>query len=77
MKYALVALALAAAVQAQTRDDIPECALPCLDDAIASESNCATTDYTCVCANFSAIRGAAAGCIIEECGSDVALSMFS
>lgn len=76
MKYAFVALALAAAVQAQTREDIPSCALPCLDDAVASESSCKTTDIPCICENFTKIRGAATSCILEKCGADVALSTF-
>jgi len=74
MKYSLVALALAAAVHAQTRADIPKCALPCLDDSITANSDCKTTDYTCVCKNFDAIRGAATSCVIDKCGADVALN---
>jgi hypothetical protein len=75
MKYALVAAALAVAVHAQTIEDVPECAIPCLDDAIASETDCATDDYACVCQNFEAIQGVATSCVIEECGPEVALSM--
>ena len=74
MKYAFAALALAAVARAQTREDIPECALPCLDDAIKANSDCAVTDIPCVCKNFNAIRGDASGCIIEKCTLDVALS---
>lgn len=76
MKYALVAVALAAAVHAQTIDDVPECAIPCLDDAIESETDCATDDYPCVCANFEAIQGVATSCVISECGAETALSRF-
>lgn len=74
MKYALVALALAASVRAQTRDDIPECAIPCIDDAITSETSCDTTDFSCACANIEKIQGAATGCVLSDCGADVALS---
>lgn len=77
MKYAFVAIALAAAVHAQTIDDVPECAIPCLDDAIASETDCATDDYPCVCENFEAIQGVATSCVISECGAETALSMLS
>lgn len=73
MKYALVALALAAAARAQTRDDIPECAIPCIDDAITSETDCETTDFACACANIESIQGAATGCVLSECGAEVAL----
>ncbi|HBD5846860.1 TPA: CFEM domain-containing protein, partial [Escherichia coli] len=74
MKYAFVAIALAAAVHAQTIDDVPECAIPCLDDAIASETDCATDDYPCVCENFDAIQGVATSCVISECGAETALN---
>lgn len=76
MKFSLAVLAFVAAVQAQTRDDIPKCAIPCLDDAVESETSCKTTDYVCVCKNFGAIRGKATTCVIDKCGSDVAISMF-
>lgn len=74
MKYSLVAVALAAVVRAQTIDDVPTCAVPCLDEAITSETDCETTDYACVCENFSAIQGTATGCVITECGAETALS---
>ena len=74
MKYAVAAALLAAIVKAQTIDDVPSCAVPCLDDAIKSETDCDTTDYACVCANFDAIRGVATTCVIDECGPEVALN---
>ncbi|RSL73837.1 hypothetical protein CEP54_000189 [Fusarium duplospermum] len=74
MKFSLAVLALIASVQAQTRSDIPECALPCLDDAIESETDCKTTDYVCVCKNFDDVRGKATTCVIDKCGSDVAIN---
>jgi len=74
MKYALVTLALAAFAQAQTRNDIPVCARDCLDDAVKSTTSCATTDYACVCKSFDKLQGAATPCVIEKCGSDVAIN---
>ncbi|KAJ4309185.1 hypothetical protein N0V84_011651 [Fusarium piperis] len=74
MKFSLAVLALIASVQAQTRSDIPACALPCLDDAVESETDCRTTDYVCVCSNFDKVRGKATTCVISECGSDVAIN---
>ncbi|RSL41434.1 hypothetical protein CEP53_012759 [Fusarium sp. AF-6] len=74
MKFSLAVLALIASVQAQTRSDIPECALPCLDDAIESETDCKTTDYVCVCKNFDDVRSKATTCVIDKCGSDVAIN---
>merc|ERR1712000_674217 len=49
-------------------------AVPCLDDAIASETSCDTTDYACVCENFESVQGVATACVIEECGATVALN---
>jgi len=76
MKYAFVAVALAALARAQTLGDIPSCALPCIDDAISSESKCKTTDFACICKKdtFSAIQGASTSCVIEKCGADTALN---
>ncbi|KAJ3457718.1 hypothetical protein MRS44_014859 [Fusarium solani] len=74
MKFSLAVLALIASVQAQSRSDIPSCALPCLDDAIESETDCKTTDYTCVCKNFDDVRSKATSCVIEKCGADVAIN---
>ncbi|KAL7942793.1 hypothetical protein V8C42DRAFT_330406 [Trichoderma barbatum] len=74
MKYAFVALALAALAQAQTRADIPSCALPCLDDAVKANTKCETTDYACVCKNFDAVQAQATSCVITKCGTDVAIN---
>ncbi|KPM37834.1 hypothetical protein AK830_g8741 [Neonectria ditissima] len=74
MKYAFVALALAATARAQSRDDIPKCALDCLDKGIESETSCSTTDYTCVCKNFSKVQAVATSCVIDACGADVAVN---
>ena len=76
MKYSFVALALVAAVSAQTREDIPSCALPCLDDAVSSVSTCKTTDIPCICKVFDKVQTAATSCILDKCGADTALSMF-
>lgn len=77
MKYAFVALALAATARAQSRSDIPSCAIDCLDSAITSETSCSTTDYVCVCKNFDSLQGSATSCVVKACGADVAVSKFS
>lgn len=77
MKYSVAFVALAAAVSAQSLADVPKCAIPCLDKAIESETKCETTDLACVCKNFSDVRSAATSCVIDECGSDVAISEFT
>ncbi|KAG9252984.1 uncharacterized protein F5Z01DRAFT_170276 [Emericellopsis atlantica] len=74
MKYAVAAALLAAVVKAQTINDVPKCAIPCLDDAIASETSCDTTDYACVCQNFDAVQGVATSCVIDKCGATTALN---
>jgi hypothetical protein len=76
MKFTIAAIALAAIVRAQSLSDIPKCALPCIDDAIANETKCTTTDFACICKkdNFSAIQGAATSCVISECGAETALN---
>ena len=72
MKYSFAALALAAVASAQTLADIPACALPCLDSAVASKTSCAQTDIACICKNFTAIEAASTSCIITKCGAAVA-----
>lgn len=74
---AFVAVALAALAQAQTRADIPSCALPCLDAAVTANTKCSTTDYACICKDFDAVQTAATSCVISKCGADVALSMWT
>ncbi|PTB35655.1 hypothetical protein M441DRAFT_62699 [Trichoderma asperellum CBS 433.97] len=75
MKAATVlAVTFAALAQAQTRADIPSCALPCLDAAVTANTKCSTTDYACICKDFSAVQTSATSCVIEKCGADVALN---
>lgn len=74
MKYAFVAVALAAVASAQTLADIPSCALPCLDQSIADNTNCDKTDLACVCKNFDKVQGDATACVLKDCGSDVAIN---
>ncbi|KAF4495436.1 extracellular membrane, CFEM domain containing protein [Fusarium agapanthi] len=74
MKYSFAIAALATAVSAQSLSDVPKCAIPCLDDAITSKTDCKTTDLTCVCKSFDDVRSAATSCVITKCGSDVAIN---
>lgn len=75
MKYAYAAIFAAALARAQSLEDVPKCAIPCLDDAVKSETDCAVDDYACICPQFDAVQGAATGCVLDACGADVALSM--
>jgi hypothetical protein len=79
MKFTtLLAVAFATLAASQTINDVPKCAIPCLDDAIKSKTSCDVKDYKCVCKeeNFSKVQGAATACVVQKCGSDVALRMF-
>ncbi|KAI1746098.1 hypothetical protein F4680DRAFT_10486 [Xylaria scruposa] len=74
MKYTVAALALAAAVSAQSITDIPACALPCIDDARTKNTNCSADDYKCICDNIDKLQTAATSCVLTDCGADVALN---
>lgn len=74
MKYTSAVLALAAATAtAQDISIFPECAMPCIIDAVGTTS-CETTDFACVCDNMEDIKGAATPCVVSKCGIDTALS---
>ncbi|KAI0411599.1 hypothetical protein F5X98DRAFT_380612 [Xylaria grammica] len=73
MQFTLATIAtLIAAVSAQTWDDIPACAQPCIATAVATVTQCGATDYKCICSNRDALQTAATPCIIDACGVDVA-----
>ncbi|KAI0551160.1 hypothetical protein F4679DRAFT_182902 [Xylaria curta] len=74
MKYTVAALALAAAVSAQSLSDIPACALPCIDDARTKETTCGADDYKCICDNIDKLQTAATSCVLSSCGADTALN---
>ncbi|KAG6037124.1 hypothetical protein E4U41_005316 [Claviceps citrina] len=75
MKYTtLASLAIASLSLAQSLSDLPACATACLDDAVKHTTTCSASDLACICKNFSAIQGAAAGCVLGACGKDVALN---
>ena len=69
----IASLAMATLAMAQSLSDLPSCALPCLEDAVKGTS-CSVDDFACICKDFDAIQGKAAGCILSACGQDTALS---
>ena len=75
--YTVVAIALVVlGVHAQSRNDIPPCALPCIDDAVKKNTNCDATDFTCICPKLQSIQGPIGNCVLQECGpTGVTLSM--
>ncbi|KAI1767981.1 hypothetical protein GGR53DRAFT_480366 [Hypoxylon sp. FL1150] len=73
MKYTIAAVTvLLTVVSAQSPSDIPRCAVPCIDDARTSNTNCAADDYPCICSNKATLTTAATSCILQACGADVA-----
>ncbi|KAK1995976.1 hypothetical protein LX36DRAFT_134376 [Colletotrichum falcatum] len=75
MKYAFALAALAALAAAQASNPIPECAQPCLNDAVTKATNCKVGDYSCTCLseNKANIQSAATSCVIAACGVETAI----
>lgn len=76
MKYSTVALAAFVAVASAQADIsiIPECARPCIEEAISKSSKCEATDYKCICTNVDDVVTGATTCVLEECGNAVAVN---
>ncbi|PNP46135.1 hypothetical protein TGAMA5MH_02170 [Trichoderma gamsii] len=76
MKFTLALATFVAAVYGQTVDDIPPCAVPCIQSAITSATTCSADDFACACetANFDAIQAASINCVVAACGADVAIN---
>ena len=81
MKYAAVFAVAAAggALAAQgLAEYIPTCAVKCLEDGMKAASKCDTKDVMCFCVpdNYYDIYDASVGCVLVECGNDLAVGMF-
>ncbi|KAI1752382.1 hypothetical protein F4782DRAFT_501632 [Xylaria castorea] len=72
MKFTLAIITFATVASAQSWSDIPACAQPCILDAAASTTDCASTDYACICAAQDVIEPAAEECVVAACGEEVA-----
>ncbi|KAH8163253.1 hypothetical protein CIB48_g5000 [Xylaria polymorpha] len=72
MKVTLAIIAFASIASAQSWSDIPACAQPCILDAAASNTDCASTDYACICASQDVVEPAAEECVVSACGEEVA-----
>lgn len=69
----LVAMASAAS-SADLISQVPECAKPCLDQALAS-AGCGTGDFACACGKVSELTPTASSCLLKaSCDSSVILS---
>ncbi|KAI0447772.1 hypothetical protein F4803DRAFT_181460 [Xylaria telfairii] len=70
MKITLAIIAFASVASAQSWSDIPACAQPCILDAAATTTNCASTDYKCICAAQDVVQPAAEDCAVAACGEE-------
>lgn len=76
MKSSAVLLGLTGAAVAYTIGDfVPACAVSCLEDGVKSATPCAADDLGCVCVadNYRATYTASVACVLQACGSDVAV----
>ncbi|KAL7949223.1 hypothetical protein V8C42DRAFT_313673 [Trichoderma barbatum] len=77
MKFTLFLATFAAVVYGQTIDDVPTCAIPCIQNAIATATDCDVDDFACACESFDAVQAASISCVIAACGAAVAIGMYS
>ncbi|KAJ6789365.1 hypothetical protein PWT90_00918 [Aphanocladium album] len=76
----LLGLAAIAAASPTPKDNknteapkMPDCAVPCLQEAVTKATSCIYGDVECVCANRDAIVAASTNCIIGQCGIATAI----
>ena len=77
MKYLATLLAAAGLVAGVALEDyFPQCSIDCLVDGVESATSCDPNDGVCVCVfdNYVVIVDAATACVMQACGSDVAVS---
>ncbi|GAP85052.1 putative extracellular membrane CFEM domain protein [Rosellinia necatrix] len=75
MQFTLAAIVtLIAAVSAQSWDDIPACAVPCIQAATTAVTSCALDDVACICASRDAVTIRASSCVISACGLSTAIN---
>jgi hypothetical protein len=68
MRYSIVAVALFSGL-AFAQSNLPECAQPCIAEAVPAATDCSLDDQACQCepANKAAIQAAATSCVIAAC----------
>ncbi|KAL7914151.1 hypothetical protein GGI35DRAFT_439588 [Trichoderma velutinum] len=57
-------------------DSLPTCALPCIQIAVKTASDCELTDLPCMCKKKVKIAQSAKACIVSTCGAKKALSTY-
>lgn len=61
---------------ADPEEQIPSCAVPCIQGAIKKDTSCEYSDIACVCLNRKKISSSAKGCVISACGLNKAISTY-
>ncbi|KAK3196386.1 hypothetical protein K4F52_000768 [Lecanicillium sp. MT-2017a] len=75
MKFAIIAAVFAVSVMAQTKDQIPKCAIPCMEVAVQANTGCSLEDFKCICEKRSqAFDHSAIVCVTDACGRAEAMS---
>ncbi|KXH36349.1 hypothetical protein CNYM01_10792 [Colletotrichum nymphaeae SA-01] len=78
MKYSYILLATAglAAAQQKFTDVVPKCSIECLTKAVKDGTKCSSIDDSaCICEadNYRSIYTVGVNCVLQACGSDVAI----
>ncbi|OHF02906.1 hypothetical protein CORC01_01664 [Colletotrichum orchidophilum] len=81
MKYAYFLLATAglAAAQQKFSDVVPKCSIDCLTQAVKDGTKCSSIDDSaCICEadNYRSIYSVGVNCVLQACGSDVAIGQL-
>ncbi|EXF76437.1 hypothetical protein CFIO01_11824 [Colletotrichum fioriniae PJ7] len=81
MKYSYVLLATAglAAAQQKFTDVVPKCSIDCLTKAVKDGTKCSSIDDSaCICEadNYRSIYTVGVNCVLQACGSDVAIGQL-
>ncbi|SPO02442.1 uncharacterized protein DNG_05115 [Cephalotrichum gorgonifer] len=70
----LITVTAVAAAQKAT-DYFPECSIDCLEESVSAVSDCSFDDAWCICvqSTYEAITAHGTSCVMQACGSDVAV----
>lgn len=63
-------------LQAREDPEVPQCSVPCIQNAIAKVTDCHFTDYACACKYHGKVTSAATSCVVGACGLQRAMSMY-
>ncbi|KAJ5120809.1 uncharacterized protein N7515_010197 [Penicillium bovifimosum] len=74
MKFTVATLIFAILAHASPRDEIPSCAVPCIDTVVTEQTSCVTDDFNCICASQAAVAKAGRRCVMDKCGLKTAMN---